>query len=268
MPKHITRPRLGEQQHGYIGKNPSITYVGNPVMEAHQYLNNYSQNGQIFSYSGPPDDTMNDTPGAGPGESDYVEGTFYVILGCADKNDTSNPNRNLGGALLPWKFDADWDGSAWDGEVSIKWLPPGGSSQTIVGPIYAESSDLANVGYKTARQPERPIPFKLYKPHDGTNENFSYNPAANYYNVGVLTTKGIQTAALGIWTMPDPSLTEAQHYWFSDTAHSYLAAGRCIRGYTGTGEPSLGDLIHYVGDSPKSDSLLWNTQRCLFQWGL
>lgn len=256
---HQKNPVIIKQEHCHIGKDPSATYFGDPAQAAFTHLQNWRQNGQLFTYSGPPDDAMNDTPGTAFDNTDTVDGNFYVILQGTDKND-SMTTRMLGGALLPWKYNAWYNTGTndWDDEVSIKWTPSGLSTQTL-HIEYSESPRFSDMGYHTPLDP-------FVQPWDISTTDFYYSPTTDY-QYGTLATTGIQTAALGIWTMPDVSLSYAQAIFRAASGHSYIAPGRAIRGYTGTGEPSLGDMIHYIGDTARSDSINWNTQRCLFQWG-
>lgn len=248
IPRQKT-PRIIDKSVGYIGESPSATYCGEPLLNSFQYLNNYAQNGQIFTYSGPPDDALNDAPGQ--------DGTFYVILQGSDKADTANAARQLGGALLPWRYDAEQLTTDWSGEVSISWEHDAAAADVHYRQNVSTLSGSDNY-FNDLTEWNSPIPLK--------GPNFKYTPAADY-SVGELVTSGIQTAALGIWTMPDEKLEADQAVFYSDEAHAFIAADRAIRGYTGTGEPSLGTLIHLVGDTARNDDLLWNTQRCLFQWG-
>ena len=245
-------PIVVDQSACYIGKPPSAPYFGEPIMSSFQYLNNWSQNGQLFTYSGPPDDQMNDAPGQ--------DGTFYIILQGADKADdsASNDHRQLGGALLPWKYDAEQLTSQWTSEVSISWEHDGAAADLHYEQSVANSGQSSNYFNDLTSWND---PIKLY------GNDFVYTPAADY-SMGKLVTTGIQTAALGVLTMPDPVMSPAQSVFFADNGnHAYIAPDRAIRGYTGTGDPSLGTMIHLVGDTSRNDDLVWNTQRCLFQWG-
>lgn len=258
---HSRRPYLLGGDHGYIGQEPSATHWAEPALSSLYYLKHWAQQGQIFTYSGPPDDTINDTPGTTYATHDATKlaGSFYVILQGTSKFGAP-ADRHLAGALLPWKFNAWWNGSSWDHDVAITWQQNGYAAsdlfrEQIVSPNYDQ------MGYNVD------LPPKI-KPWKLTGTDFSYIPDAGGYSWGCLGTEGIQTAALGIWTSPDHYLSASNARYIASTGHAYIASGRAIRGYTGNQPKSLGDMIHEIGDTASTeDALNWATERCLFQWG-
>lgn len=96
---------------------------------------------------------------------------------------------------------------------------------------------------------------------------FQYTPDdEGLFTVGFLRTDRIRVAALSVWTAPDLELTDDQ----AIVQESDLMPGRAIRGYTGTGQPSLGDLEYGLGQGGTSydiDDVERNTRRVLLQSG-
>lgn len=99
--------------------------------------------------------------------------------------------------------------------------------------------------------------------------NFGYTPDGDgEFGVGFLRTYRIMVAALSVWTMPDEILTEDQEYIHMKD----FRAGKAIRGYTGSGTPSFGDIgmeLGYGDDIASGnydlDDIERNTRRCFFQ---
>jgi hypothetical protein len=96
---------------------------------------------------------------------------------------------------------------------------------------------------------------------------FRYKPDADGdFSVGFLGVERVCVAGLSIWTAPDryPTDTEAR------VEESDLVYGRAVRGYTGTGQPSVGDLEYMTGKGGSDydiDDVERNTRRCLLQSG-
>jgi hypothetical protein len=96
---------------------------------------------------------------------------------------------------------------------------------------------------------------------------FQYTPDVDgLFTVGFVRTDRIRVAALSIWHAPDLSLTDDQVL----AKEIDLVSGRAIRGYTGTGQTSLGDLEYGLGSGVATydvDDVERNTRRCLLQSG-
>jgi len=93
-----------------------------------------------------------------------------------------------------------------------------------------------------------------------------YTPdAGGDFTVGFLTVDRMRVAALSLWTTPDtPTLTDAE----AIVTKEQLNEGKAIRGYTGTGVPSIGDLEHSMGTGDlDEDDVERATRRCLLQSG-
>jgi hypothetical protein len=94
----------------------------------------------------------------------------------------------------------------------------------------------------------------------------AYTPdAGGDFTVGFLTVDRMRVAALSLWTTPDnPTLTDAE----AIVTKGQLNEGKAIRGYTGTGVPSIGDLEHAMGTGElDADDVERATRRCLLQSG-
>jgi hypothetical protein len=89
--------------------------------------------------------------------------------------------------------------------------------------------------------------------------------ASGEFTAGILRVERIKVAALSVFTAPDRDFTDAQ----AVVTQEDIAPGRAIRGYTGTGQGSVGDLMRMVGtgSSYDDDSVERNTRRCLLQSG-
>ena len=255
MPTHQKKPVIIDREFGYIGEPPSSKGIGYPAAKSFQYLNNWAQNGQIFTYSGPPDYTMN---------SDVaVDSNFYIVLHGPPLTDGSQANRRLGGYLLPWRYKAQTGAEFGEyvADVQVKWTPPGDSQVDLID-IVAEFqpwTGTSTKGYGQRLNTGRANGFEL-----GT-DNFYYTPdSTNRFSYGVLYTEGICPAALGVWTMPIPNISTTNE----QIQLKNFGPGRCIRGYTGDDRQSVGDLIHRMGmEDWDEDYVMNNARRCLFQWG-
>ena len=100
-----------------------------------------------------------------------------------------------------------------------------------------------------------------------TFDNFYYVPPSDGgFCVGNLTTKNIQTCALGIWSTPDTDLSLEQKI----ISERELLPKTSIFGYGPTSKPQdIGKLYDLVGFSGNNydDKVEQMTRRCMFQWG-
>jgi len=98
-------------------------------------------------------------------------------------------------------------------------------------------------------------------------DDFYYVPPSDGgFCVGQLTTKNIQAASLGIWSLPDNDLTLAQ----KAVSETELLPKTSILGYGPSDKPAdIGRIYDLVGFSGNDydDSIECMTRRCLFQWG-
>lgn len=96
---------------------------------------------------------------------------------------------------------------------------------------------------------------------------FRYEPdSSGEFTVGFIRVERMRVAALSIFTAPDQPLTDAQAIVTAED----VAPGRAIRGYTGTGQGSIGDLEYLAGKGGAAydvDDVERDTRRCLFQSG-
>ena len=253
MAEHIKKPIVPLKQHGRIGMAPSSNSLGAKLYEQYMYLSQWTKNQVLYSYSGPPDDDINDYYGTGN------NGYFYVILHGPARTDASTAR--LGGVLLPWNYKSVWGGSSYDQPVKVMWFAPGDSYYNIWGSDtnYIESS--GEIDYIDDGNPIRtPKPIELF--HD----DFVWTPDGSW-QFGVIETFGIQTASLCIWAAPDAPPTDTQALF----KRSHFNSGQSITGFEDFAEvPSLGTMIHMMGDGAVTagyDSLQNNTKRCILQSG-
>jgi hypothetical protein len=249
MPNHKIRPIVVEEDFCRIGEPPLADKTAKPLLESFHYQNHWIQGGQMFTFQNGIDDTQGDDIGTSE------NGSYYIILPGSEKQDTSNADRELEGVLIPWFAEPTVAAGAFTQYVEVTWQQNGGTAQTLYQS--AETIESGNPLNKTG--------FVL-KSRRGTNQNFRYTPdTAGGWDFGTLTTKGIHTAALGVWLAPDRWLTESQ----AVVQDARMASGEVIRGQgTGTTKNSLGDLVSRVGlDDDDYDGMLQNATQCVWQWG-
>lgn len=105
--KHYTTPLDLALSAANNGRVPSFQAVGNPLVQQWNYLRNYLQGQQIFTYSGPgltmkEDDEVRPHMNPGARWEPNTDPCYEVILHAPPKADTSNPLRQLYGVILPW----------------------------------------------------------------------------------------------------------------------------------------------------------------------
>lgn len=251
--KHVSMPRLMNKGVCYIG-DPLLSASSLEAAELYRYLNFWSQQYQLFSYSQPCDTSY------GCGDRNYPA-EFYLVLPPGPKADTSNPTRQLMGCLLPWCCSSSSGEVSWNCEIT--WQQNGGSEYTLLDRYLDSGTDWLDV---TQTPPEREY---LRRKNIGnlitlTDDNFNYTPnGSGYLSWGLLTISSILPASLGVWICPDKTLT----YDEAQIPYSQLAVGKAIRGYESGEDGSLGTIIHNIGDGDfDDDSTELQTRRCLFQW--
>jgi hypothetical protein len=98
-------------------------------------------------------------------------------------------------------------------------------------------------------------------------DNFFYVPPSDGgFCAGKLTTRNIQTAALGIWSMPDEDLTLDQ----KALSEVDVLPKTSIFGYgPSVNRKDIGQVYDLIGfdDNDYEDSIEAMTRRCIFQWG-
>lgn len=244
-----TKPLMLQGDYCRIGEPPLSDKIGQPISDMYKYMNCWTQNGQIFTYQTGIDDIYGDSTGTSE------NGSFWVILPASNKNDTDNADRHLEGVLIPWFCEPTVVGGAFTQLVTVTWQQAGGSVQTLY-----ESSETMESGNPVDRKG-----FQL-KSRTGTNKEFAYTPnAGGDWMLGQLVTKGIHTAALGIWSAPDRWLTDKQAL----VKQERVSVPDVIRGINSTTDKeSLGHFIEHTGaDSTTQDGMLQNATRCVWQYG-
>lgn len=246
MPKHYTKPVIVEEDYCRIAQPALSNKTGVPLVRSYRYLNNWIQTGQLFSFSNGIDSTYGDDVGS------TENGLFHIILPTSYKAESTN--RLLEGRLIPWFYEP----TSGVQDVEVLWQQSGGTSQTLYN-----SENKKVEGTPVDR---RGWLLKTKWTSSGTEE-FGYDPSSGGGNwtYGILTTKGIHTAALGVWSAPDNWLSNKQ----AVVLYERMAKGEIIRGYTTEdGRESVGELMSRVGANlDTEDGLLQNATRCVWQWG-
>ena len=106
----------------------------------------------------------------------------------------------------------------------------------------------------------------IYLGNGAYKDDFVYEPDIyGGFVAGKLRTTNIQTAALGIWSMPDIELTDEQVV----VSETNMLPDKPILGYDGNNPTSIGDIYNLIGYTGygRDDHCEQNTQRCMFQWG-
>lgn len=235
---HINKPVFINPSHGNTGEPPIAGNIARPAVNMYQYLKNWLQNQQLFTFV----NALGDSVASGETSS------FYVMLHNAPKDDTSNPERELLGGLMPWSINASVGTPA-----KIEWIH-GGSTEELFSTV----SD---------KEEATPAWSDIIKLGSSGAEKFQYTPqGSGLWTYGELKLTGIQAASVGVWPGPDWTLTDNQ----AKVLASNLAAGTYIMGYDGSSN-SLGALIQSPGGDTITewalDTLERNATVCLFQWG-
>jgi len=260
MTQHYRKPITADPKHGYIGELPRSDKIGYRLVREVQYLLNWLQHGQIYTYSGPgftDGDPSTELPN--PHHTYTGDVDYYPIIYSPQKTDqdTGKTDRQLGGALLPWSYNGDNTNP-----VKILWTPPGGSEVTLYemqGEYPLTDGNNRRYVYDVISHDEI---IEIWNKED---DKFQYTPhAVNPWQMGKLSTEFIRTAALGIWTMPDVTLTEDQE----QVGLGHVSPEKIIRALDAGGVASIGDLVQLLGDGTLDHDAVENmTMRCLLQSG-
>lgn len=247
MMDHSRRPRFIDVKKLHIGY-PLTESIATDLWENYKFLNNWWMQGQLFSYSGPPDNTVN------LGAANNTEGYFYPILWFPERADAAD--RHLGlrvlqypefgiGVVAGQKTVAYYDDFPTISTQTALNLVPGWSFAAIQEAVYGDDALSSN-------------PIEVFG-----NFEVSADASGDFKAIG-LKIKNICPAAVNIWEMPPLKLSE-------DNARGNdreFKEGATLRGYDADAEPSLGHLRYWVGDgSDDDDHIERNTRRCYFQYG-
>lgn len=242
----------------YIGDHLTADH-GKILWDNWLYLNHWWRQGQLFSYSGPPDHSIN------IGNTTITEGMFMPIMWSPPNIDSSE--RQLGMRCLWWHEYADanatvniYDGVPYSGDASgtrLLLVPAfGGTRDAAYGDQVVEDGSFT----------------EIYK-------SMTFTPDANgdFCVIGV-EVKNLMPAALNIWEMPPAKFNTTN----TRSDEMYFSPGEPIRGYTsGTDATgSLGHLRHWIGSGADGnyaqgvvdgdwdkDWIERGTRRCYFQYG-
>lgn len=223
-------------------------------------INNFweGENGALIAY-----DTVNyyggtqslkitDTGTANPralgpyidGVAQLVTGATYSLSGWAKGDGTAAPKVLSGATTL------------WTGTTSTSWQHFDAVFQSAADVLKFEATVDSSSKYVNFDN----IEIKEIG-------RFRYEPDADgEFTVGFLGVERICVAALSIWTAPDRYPTDTEMRVLGTDLHP----GRAVRGYTGTGQASIGDLEYmagYGGALYNVDDVERNTRKCLLQSG-
>lgn len=169
-----------------------------------------------------------------------VIGSDYRIAGWFRGDGTANPSVVCGAATLATGTSStDWQ------QFIAAFTAAGDVVELTCNGVGSVNFDDLNIGE---------VGIMDYTPDSGGD-----------FTVGFLTVDRIRVAALSLWTTPDtPTITSEEEI----VTQGQLAEGRAIRGYTGTGVPSVGNLERAMGTgSLDEDDVERATRRCLLQSG-
>jgi hypothetical protein len=245
------RPITVQEDYCRLGEPPLSDKTAVPLLQSYRYQQHWAQTGQLYTAQNGIDDTYGDDIGT------TENGNYIVILPGTTKADTTNVNRQLAGALIPWFCEPTIAAGDFTQLVTVTWQQSGGTTQTLY-----ESAETIESG--------NPLNTKgfVLQTRKGTNTSFEYDPSGfgGTWSWGRIVTKGIHTAALGVWAAPDLWPT-ADQLRIEDER---MLPGEAIRGHTSqpNDKGSLGTLIDRTGpDAPAFDAMFQNATRSVWQWG-
>jgi hypothetical protein len=255
--KHVFKPTHARREYGRIGYPPLSSMTGLPLQQQLQYMLQYNQRGNVFTFSGPPDNSMNCDYDGSPA------GTFYVPLRGPQKYDSSDTTRQLHGAFLPWAM-SDTFSVYYTDTQHIQWKDGTGGSFASIWEKYLDypyDKTLVDYGFRSQMRQ----PFLL--PEGEYYDNFVWTPPADgEWYLCSAQFDFIMPAAFSIWDGPDITVDDDQ----IRIAAADVAPGQLIRGYNADGDnhQSLGHIQRWVGrDDMTEDSLCNMTSRALLATG-
>lgn len=206
---------------------------------------------------------------------DYTRNSFTLPFACSTSSPPDTTTNPLGSAANPitlypiMRAEAQADGTArpmlllvdrWQDDATndpiVRWYPnyapgvPGASYGIWDNGICAAS----NPGY-TGR-----IYLDTAQAFDA--DDFLVTSTDGSYKVGLVEIENTQLAAASLYLAPKQTIDEDQQL----VAEKDVAIGQVIRGYTGTGRRSVGDIVHYTGGGKGDyDTAEWATRKCFGQ---
>ena len=238
--KHTKYPQAIKETACPIGSVPRAD-IFQAAAAMQSYLRNWVGGGLIaVSEPQPPDTTLNPIP------TSATPLHYYPIFWSPDKTDATD--RQLGASM------AIWHSSTAD-DASIDWYPdyaPGtpGSATNLYSRSKATLSKSLSYGDQRVGGT-----LHLY-------DDFTFDPNNSDWLVKRLSIVGLNVASLAIFHCPDGLIDSDQVL----VSQSDVTSGQVIRGYTGSGRRSVGDLFHLTGSmDDTSDDMERITRRCLSQ---
>jgi hypothetical protein len=178
------------------------------------------------------------------GELDVVEGRDYTLSLYARGDGTAYPTVRCGGDVVATGTSS----TSWQ-LLNAEFTADGGAIHFVVNT--STPGQAAWFDGITLREKGR----------------FRYQPdASGDFTVGFLKVKRMRIAALSIFHAPDVVLTDDQVI----VKENDVSLAKAIRGYTGTGQPSIGDLEYGAGlggTDYSVDDMERSTRRCLLGIG-
>ena len=260
--KQVFRPPSIQREYGYIGQPPLSVATGRPLQQAWAYMSQYNQRGNLFTYSGAPDESMSIDFDSSVASN--RTGTFYVIMYGPQKYDSGDTTRQLHGAFLPWAMDPGFYDYAtgYILDTKIEWKDgTGGSFAAIWDQDQKYPEDDPSYGVRS----ESRTPWLL--PHSDYYDNFVWTPPADgEWYLCACKFSHIIPAAFSIWDGPDLSVDDDQ----IQVNVKDVAPGRLIRGYGTDSDnyPSIGYLNRLIGTQDATEDVLCTmTNRMLLNSG-
>jgi len=261
--KTTKKPYRLDRKSCYIGEPVSTSRTGLPAARDQDYLRNWGYNGGGFMYSGPPFSTINPE-----------DGSLYIINWGSEM--PRSWDRELAIGFVPWSTHTASDIS-W-----IQWNPDY-TDTTPANYIRLQGKTNSVTATDTwYSQSGMEMIFTTGIDNNGTGVEvpIHYTPSATCAHVcGRIDYHNYILAACSVWNNP---VSDYGTYQSTQkiVADSDVAVGTIIRGFDATDEyrtgtqPSLGHLLHYVGDElwgisggDSIDSIDSATRRCMYQHG-
>jgi hypothetical protein len=240
--KHNRKPRHIESEDVQIGDPPDSQKVAVPSTRMQNYLRNWKQQGQLFSYAGSHDFTINpgfaDVKNNSNNDADCV---YNVILhGPPKADEATDPKRYLGGVLIPWRYRTTYTQNN-RGTVSstptVKWTAP--AYETFSDVIVDGDCETSGVGSWTAIALAT-LTKETSNPWEGTqNLKVAYNGFANpaaRQSVLTSTKKYVITckARSGNQSSEYPEITDGTTTWTGTTSTDWQDVRLVISSAAGT----------------------------------
>ena len=258
MASHSKKPSFIDPVHCHIGKPVSATKTGIPALGAFNHMRNWAGNYHTFAFSGPPKETYNPA-------GDNTTFSFYVIHHAPEQYDDEDRR-------LEVDFAA-WPKAAVEQTLTIEYYPLWSSASNGLTLHEEKVAVTRTLTYDQRLAGEPFYRFRTGTDGSGDEVDITYTPSATgAFTASAIDITNYMPAALSVYPIPQRTPSDDQ----SVVVLNDVQPGSVVRGYTGTGQASLGDIIHLTGDRRwDNDSSQQSTEdscdaairRCLFQTG-